>query len=271
MKSPRRLTAVCACLGLALAGAAYGQTAAPVEDRYATGNVSNNPRLADLFYQMQQMQQEIMELRGQLEEQAYRIKRLEQQRLEDYQNLDRRLQQGGSSRSSSSYTSKSSSSASKAATAGAATAGAAAASSSKSTKSSSSATKSKSQLEREAYQQAFQLLKKQKLKEAELAFKDYLADYPDGQYASNSYYWLGELYLTADNQAQARKTFSTLVQRYPDYRKTPDATFKLARIYYQEGDKAKAEELLNKIVRDYGQTSPSTVKMANSYLDKYFR
>ena len=62
MKLPRRLIAVCACSSLfVLAGAASAQTAAPVEERYATGNVSNNPRLADLFYQMQQMQQELQQ------------------------------------------------------------------------------------------------------------------------------------------------------------------------------------------------------------------
>ena len=60
------------------------------------------------------------------------------------------------------------------------------------------------------------------------------------------------------------------MDRYPNYRKTPDATFKLAKIYYQEGNEDKSEELLKKITRDYSQTSPSTAKLAKSYLDKHF-
>ncbi len=249
-----------AALGGTLVWASLVQAAAPVEDR----TVSNSPRLADLFYKMQQMQQEIMELRGQVEEQSYRIKRLEKQRLEDYRSLDKRMQQ--SRKSSSGQSKKSTASAAPIVVAPkpAASAGSAS-SSSKSTSTSASSS------EREAYQQAFQLLKKQKLPEAESAFKDFLREYPDGKYSSNAYYWLGELYLTSDKLSQARKTFSVLVERYPDYRKTPDSTFKLAKIYYQQGDKQQSEQLLKKIVRQYDQSSPSTVKQANAYLDKHFR
>ena len=42
-------------------------------------------------YQIQQLQQEISELRGLLEEQGFQLKRLKQQRLDDYLNLDKRL------------------------------------------------------------------------------------------------------------------------------------------------------------------------------------
>ncbi len=49
-----------------------------------------NPQ-AEMFYQMQMLQQEVQELRGLVEEQAYELKRLKQQRLDDYLDLDRRL------------------------------------------------------------------------------------------------------------------------------------------------------------------------------------
>ncbi len=231
--------------------------AAPVEERNRTSQ-QGSPRTADLFYQLQQLQQEIMDLRGQLEEQSYRLRRLEKQRLEDYENLDKRLREDNQGRSSgSSSTSLKSSAAS---------------SKSRSTSlSSSSSKKVASSAERDAYQKAFQQLKKQQLDAAQGSFEAFIRKYPDGQYAPNAYYWLGELYLTESNLPKARGTFETLVKRFPDFRKTPESSFKLAKIYDQTGDQQKSKVLLQKIVREYGQESPSTVSQASAYLDQHFR
>ena len=139
------------------------------------------------------------------------------------------------------------------------------------TAASTGSAKSSSFVERDAYQQAFQLLKKQELKQAQASFEKFVRDYPSGQYSANAYYWLGELYLTDENLSSARKTFTILIERYPEYRKTPDSSFKLAKIYHQMGDEKKSEAMLKKIQLDYGQRSPSTVTLANAYLDKHFR
>jgi tol-pal system protein YbgF len=283
IKNPFALTlaGVLFCVSLA-------QAAVPVENRQSSGGstqASSPPRVADLFYQMQQLQQEIMELRGEIEEQSYRIRRLEKQRLDDYQSIDKRLQQRSKTEAArpptsrtSSATTKKSATVKKSTPAAAATAMAGAtatvskpATSQPKTSSSKRSAKSKSFVERDAYQQAFQQLKKQELKQAQAAFENFLRDYPSGQYSANAYYWLGELYLTDENLSSARKTFATLIEDYPEYRKTPDSSFKLAKIYHQMGDDKKAEAMLKKIVMDYGQTSPPTVTLANAYLDKHFR
>jgi tol-pal system protein YbgF len=241
----------------ALSVVLVAHAAPPVEERNRTAQ-QGSPRAADLFYQIQQLQQEIMELRGQLEEQSYRLRRLEKQRLEDYENLDKRLREGsqGSSRGSSSAAANGSTASSK--------------SESKSA-SSSSSKKVASSAERDAYQNAFQQLKKQQLDAAQVSFEAFISTYPDGQYTANAYYWLGELYLTESNLPKARGTFGTLVTRYPDFRKTPESSFKLAKIYDQMGDQQKSKSLLQKIVREYGQKSPSTVSQASAYLDEHFR
>lgn len=44
---------------------------------------------------MQLLQQEVLQLRGMVEEQAHELKRLKQQRLDDYLDLDRRLSKVG--------------------------------------------------------------------------------------------------------------------------------------------------------------------------------
>ena len=234
----------------------------------AQAQQGNSQQMVDLYNQTQQLQREMMSLRGLVEEQAYQIRKLERQRLADYENLDRRLQALGRGKSSAGSVAAAGSptSSTTPAAAGAIAVGAAGAGSGSAAHSESAPAG-----EREAYQQAFQLLKQQKLPQAEQAYLQFLKDYPDGKYSSNAYYWLGELYLTDDNLTSARDTFDTLITRYPAFRKTPDSTYQLATVHQQLGDDEKAEELLHALVKDYAELSPDTVHRANDYLDKNFR
>lgn len=81
-------------------GAAYGNsgysTAAPESGGAYVGGGAAAPASAQgmLFQQLQQMQEEIAQLRGMLEEQQNQIQRLQQEGLERYQDLDRRLASG---------------------------------------------------------------------------------------------------------------------------------------------------------------------------------
>lgn len=226
---------------LALAAALGG-----IDGAAAQGSTA---QLSQLYQQMQQLQREVMELRGMVEEQGYRIRRLEQQRVEDYQNLDRRLQERGAAAAPDRPAAVPPQPAPKAAVPPPAA----------------------SKSEREAYQAAFQLLKQQDLVKAEQAFSRFVADYPGGRYSANAYYWLGELYLTADNLSQARDTFRILVSRYPGFRKTPESSLKLAKLYDQLGDAAASQALLKKIASDYRTSAPETAAAASAYLQEHFR
>ena len=45
---------------------------------------------AELYYQLQLLQQEVQELRGLVEQQSFELRQLKQQRMDDYLDLDRR-------------------------------------------------------------------------------------------------------------------------------------------------------------------------------------
>ena len=51
--------------------------------------------LGNLFYQIQQLQQEVMRLNGKVEEQAHELRNLKEQSLQRYVDLDKRLSAGG--------------------------------------------------------------------------------------------------------------------------------------------------------------------------------
>ena len=59
-------------------------------------------------------------------------------------------------------------------------------------------------------------------------FRDYLANYPDSEYADNAAYYLGDCYLQQDRQEMAIQAFEQLINLYPKGDKTPVAYYKKA-------------------------------------------
>ena len=81
--------------------------------------------------------------------------------------------------------------------------------------------------ERNAYQVAFDTLKSGQYVESARQFQAFLAQYPDGTYAPNALYWLGESYYVTQNYDLAQQQFRALLQRYPTHDKASAALLKL--------------------------------------------
>lgn len=219
----------------------------------SSASPSYNPQ-GELFYKLQLLQDEVMQLRGIVEEQQHTIGQLKQQRLDDYLNLDKRISELSTAPQSGGVYQDVTS---------------AALADNKST--SVSPGVSASDKEGDAYQAAYGLVKQQDFKAAKLAFQQFVKDYPEGSYLPNALYWLGELYLLDPDLDSAQKTFARLLDEYPQHRKVPDAMFKLAKVYDLQGESAKAQALLKRVVSTYGESGSSAVKLARDYLDKNFK
>ncbi len=220
--------------------------------------------LGALLMQVQQLQREVMTLNGQLEEQAHELRMLKEQSLERYLDLDRRLgaMAGGGTAG--------------AAVAGAATGAAAstvpAASTGTSRPTSGAANVAEQPGEGEAYRAAYALVRSQQFDQAVSAFQQFLRDYPDGRYAPNAHYWLGELYLviTPQDLEASRQAFSLLLSQYPDNSKVPDALFKLGKVQFLKGNRDRSREYLDRLIRDYGSTNSPAVGLARDFLAENF-
>lgn len=228
------------------------QDGQPAHSRSASngGGGADNPQ-AQMYYQLQALQQEVMELRGLVEEQAYEIKKLKKKRMDDYLDLDRRISalSSGEVAMSDRPDEGNVSSASQSSNAAApATAG------------------TDAQGEEALYNDAYDLLYERKVDESLEAFKQHLERYPNGQYAPNSYYWLGEIYLLKNDLPTAQQWFSDLLNQFPDSRKVPDAQFKLGKVYHMQGQNARARELLNKVAG----TDADAARLAEQYLKENF-
>lgn len=221
----------------------YGSSRAPSAPAQAGGAYAGGgataPSSAEgmIFMQLQQMQGEIAQLRGMLEEQQNDIRRLEREALERYQELDGRLSSSQAPAASSSQNS----------TAAPADAGASAAQAP-----SEPGDPAKEKL---YYDAAFDLIKAKDFDKASQAFGAFLRRYPNSQYAGNAQYWLGEVNLAKGDLQAAGQAFSRVGQAYPDHPKVPDALYKLGDVEQRLGNADRAQGLFAEVVKRYPGSS----------------
>ncbi len=100
------------------------------------------------------------------------------------------------------------------------------------------------------------------------AFQQFLQRYPDGEYAANAHYWLGELYLVKEppDLEASRQSFALLLSQYPDNSKAPDALYKLGKVQFLKGNREKAREYLDQVIKLYGGTNNASVKLARDFI-----
>jgi tol-pal system protein YbgF len=206
--------------------------------------------LSNLFYQIQQLQQEVMMLNGKVEEQAHELRSLKEQSLERYVDLDRRIA-GGVATAPAADTGNSGNTTPAVVT-----------------PISGGNSVAEQAGEGEAYRSAYALVRSQKFDAATSAFKAFLQNYPAGKYAPNAHYWLGELYLVVQpaDLESSRQAFMLLLSQYPDNSKAPDAMYKLGKVYFQKGNREKAREYFDRVIGQYGSTNSSAVKLSRDFI-----
>ncbi|WP_296246348.1 tol-pal system protein YbgF [Pseudomonas sp. UBA4194] len=267
MRTCRRAVTV---LAFALPVMAWG--AVPVVDDNNNGGYNNSPTVAssyppsgygtngasagsgasapvsaqgELFMQLQQMQEDIARLRGQVEVQQNDIQRLKQEGLERYQELDSRIGSGVAPAPAAQPDNSSAGGAISAA-------GAPSASASQPAAGTEPADPAKEKL---YYDAAFDLIKAKDFDKASQAFGAFLRKYPNSQYAGNAQYWLGEVNLAKGDLQGAGQAFAKVSQAYPKHSKVPDSLYKLADVERRLGHIDRVKGILQQVVTQYPGTS----------------
>ena len=224
----------------------YTTTSVPVEAN--DGGADTAVNAGALVIQLQQLQEEVRRLNGLVEEQTSQIKRLKEQSLERYIDLDRRFAELASAKDSKITVDDGS---------GLTFGGG------PTTTPSSTVTDipmrpvtkpaAADPAEESAYQSAYGYVKSRNFAAAVDAFQGFLDRYPLGAYAPNAHYWLGELYLVVDpaEPELARQNFKLLLDQYPDNAKVPDALYKLGKVHFMKGNRERSREYLDQVVREY--------------------
>lgn len=199
---------------------------------------------AELLMQLQQLQQEMQQLRNLVEQQGAVISQLQKDGRDRYIDSDRRL--SDLSREVAELKKN-----------GVAVAG--------SSSTAETALPVVSGTAKEAYQQAYSLVKNQKFDQAITAYQAFIKNYPDSSLLPNAYYWLGELYMVKNLTQEAERVFLTVVEAYPKSRKVPDASYKLGLVYARYGQQKKAIDQMNEVKKQYPKSTAS--KLADQFLD----
>lgn len=220
----------------------------------AVAQEADSQVMANLVYQVQELQDEVRTLRGMLEEQARELENLKRRQRDQYLDLDQRLSEisnaqpvtAGNLAAASGYETSQPNvsppapqdvpevrdpmvSQSEVTGIGEPTV-------------QSQAVAGSPADEKAAYDQAFQALKELRYADAAEEFQSFIDRYPDSEYTDNAQYWLGESYYVTRNYDIALTAFQTLLDRFPDSPKAPDALLKIGYTHYEleQWDSARA-------------------------------
>jgi len=105
--------------------------------------------------------------------------------------------------------------------------------------------------ERTAYERAAKLAMSEQYEAAREALTTFLERWPEGEYAPNAMYWLGETYYGEQRYAQAILTFKDVLAKYPTHHKSPDALLKIGFAYDKLQDPANAKFYLQSLLDEY--------------------
>ncbi len=214
-----------------------------------------------LLEKIQQLQQDLQEMRGQMEVQAHDLKLLQQQQLAFYKDIDARLadqqndQQQALALDSAVPPVESTPKAAEVKARGPVNAAKTAAR--------SNGNPAEEQI---SYLAAYELVKNKKYDEALASMKRFVEKFPQGGYTANAYYWMGELYLVKKEPALAIEQFKTVLSKFPSSSKSAASRLKVAYALIDEGQVEQAREHLQQVIQNYPDTQ--TARLARNKLEK---
>lgn len=217
------------------------RSAAPAAGAAASSAAATRESLAELLLQLEALNAEVRQLRGQLEVQAHELERMKARDRDLSADFDRRLRE----------LERRAASAARPAESEIAGHGAATAETIIPARTAGGAVGGTSAEEQQAYDAAFRLMKQGQYDLAAKAFRDYIARYPRGPLTDNAQYWLGEANYVVRNFKGALEEFNKVLTDFPGSPKAPDALLKIGYAHIEMGNTAKGRETLGQVVARY--------------------
>ena len=112
-----------------------------------------------------------------------------------------------------------------------------------------------SQLGREDYQAAFELLKEGDYETARNSFISFIELYQESEFLDDAKYWLAETYYAQRSYLKALEEFESIQIQFPDSGKIPETILKSGFCYFELGNFEQAKQILNLVTSQYPNTS----------------
>lgn len=197
----------------------------------------------NLMLQVRDLEQQLAEQRGLVEELNYQIQILQQEQKERYVDLDQRLLNMQQQLDMQAVA--------------------------PAEREVSSSSLSESALSDEdilaEYNAARELIRNRDFPGAITALSEFAESHPDHELTPNAWYWLGEVHLVSRQVSQAQAAFETVVEDYDDHAKVPDSLYKLGVIAQQQEQGSQATQLFNRVISDY--PGSQSAKLAQARLE----
>ncbi len=189
---------------------------------------------ADVMFQLNAIQQELQQLRGQIEDHEFRLKQLQDRQRDLYTDIERRLEKlqsgGGVSLQTTGSTAV--------------------------TNTQTSATTDV----HSAYQSIFDMVRAKKYDESLEAYKAFLTQYPSSQYEANVHYWMAQIYYIQQNHDAALVSYKKVTSQFPDSPRVADSLLKQGRILLEKGDVNSAKQIFNQVIEQFDGTTEQLAK-----------
>ena len=220
--------------------------------------IISNQSLVELAQHLDQVQADVRQLRGRVEELEYNAEGMKKQQRDLYSDLDKRIAAlgGGSSGAAAAGALGGGAAGSAAGSAlpQSPAGGAGSAGSSTGSAAGSGTDSGGSSEEQTVYAQSFDALKAGSYSVAITGFKSFLSSYPASPLAENAQYWLGEAFYVTRDFDSATGAFRNVLQKWPDSRKAPDALLKLGYTQLEQKKTGEGRATLSQVVQKYPGT-----------------
>lgn len=117
--------------------------------------------------------------------------------------------------------------------------------------------------ENEAYDRAVNLiLKERRYDDAVPEFESFISKFPNSVYIANAHYWLGQLLFNKSDFNAAQKHFDKVISVYPDSNKRSDAMLKQGTVMQRLNKTAQAKKLFEQVISEYPDSNSATLAKA---------
>lgn len=112
------------------------------------------------------------------------------------------------------------------------------------------------------YENSFAVLRQGDFQKAQVSFQGFLDRYPTHSLAANAKYWLGETYYAGGDYERAARIFAEAYQQYPSGTKAPDNLLKLALSLSAMDKPRDACVALDQLIKDFATGAGPVVRRA---------
>jgi len=116
--------------------------------------------------------------------------------------------------------------------------------------------------EKTSYLTAYELISNKQFAEALPAMQAFVTQYPQGGYTANAYYWIGELYMVQKNYPEAIQQFEMVLQKFPTSSKSSASVLKIGYALAAAGELNAAKQRLQTVIKQYPDTHAAQLALA---------